>query len=116
MSLELKRIIGDDRKIIPVPQHGIQQEVKQEMKGSETPAPNSKPVPPPLKRPSVDEFSLDAIHISGDSPTKRRKSVPDPFTYPMKVEDNATDVAGSPSRAGYAVERPERPFTYPTPT
>lgn len=92
MSLELKRIIGDDREVIPVPQHGIQQEVKQEMKGSETPRFSSTPLPKPLKRGSVGELDSEDMDRSPSSPTKRRKSVPSSIQWPMKAEASVLDI------------------------
>ena len=72
MSLELKRIIGDDREEVIETSHTIQEDIKQEMKHIEY-APVEKPRV--MKRGSIDEDSFGTLEdASSSSPVKRRNS------------------------------------------
>lgn len=92
MSLELKRIIGDEEPSAVTPHHNIRQEIKQELKQAE----DANAIPPiaprVLKRGSLDEHDfnlMDGTYPS--SPTKRRKSLMSSSGLPTKLESFAFD-------------------------
>lgn len=102
MSLELKKIVGDDRESRVEIQHSIQQEIKQEMKQAESTPFALASTPRPMKRGSVDEHNFDMMDMaSPSSPAKRRKSVPSSLQSPMKLERSVFDFENASGQSAY---------------
>ena len=106
MSLELKKIVGDEQasrldeerkqRATKSRQHRDPDDIKVESQRRGSVAFAQSDTPRRLKRESVDIHDLEQMNMTHTgSPAKRRKSVPSAFEMPMKAEPVACDVENS---------------------